>query len=164
LESPVSIERLGAENMRRSAEPSFYDAVTKVKGIVVSTQSFTLRTINSRGFNSNGNTRFNQVVDGMDTQSPGLSFPVGNMLGLPDLDIETIELLPGVSSALYGAGGTNGTLLMTSKSPFDYPGLAVQIGLGTNSQNSVWPELGFRYAKVVDKKFGIKVAGSYVNA
>src|SRR5690606_35176865 len=31
LESPVSIERLGAENLRRSAEHSFYDAVAKLK-------------------------------------------------------------------------------------------------------------------------------------
>jgi outer membrane receptor protein involved in Fe transport len=54
----------------------------------------------------------------MDNQAPGLNFSVGNFVGLTDLDIESIEILPGASSALYGPGGMNGTIILNSKVPF----------------------------------------------
>ena len=54
-------------------------------------------------------------VDGMDNQAPGLNFSVGAIIGLSELDVDNLELLSGASSALYGPGGMNGTLLMTSK-------------------------------------------------
>ncbi|WP_423147081.1 TonB-dependent receptor [Rubrolithibacter danxiaensis] len=164
LESPVSIERLGPETFRQTAAPSFYDAIFNLKGVEMSTQSLTFKSINTRGFNANGNTRFNQLVDGMDNQAPGLNFSIGNIVGLSDLDIDNIELLPGTSSALYGAGGTNGTLLMTSKSPFSYPGLTAQVRMGLTRDNAVSPDMSIRYAKVINKRLGIKIAGSYLNA
>lgn len=66
LESPVSIERMGQATLRELPVPSFYDALTNMKGVEVSAQSLTFKSVNTRGFNSNGNTRFNQYVDGMD--------------------------------------------------------------------------------------------------
>ena len=164
LESPVSIERLGAETLRRTAAPSFYDALINLKGVDVSTQSLTFRSVNTRGFNSNGNTRFNQLVDGMDNQAPGLNFSIGNIVGLSDLDVDNVELLPGASSALYGAGGTNGTLLMASKSPFDYPGLTAQVRAGINNGDNFWPDFSVRYAKIIKKRLGFKIASSYFKA
>jgi outer membrane receptor protein involved in Fe transport len=115
LESPVSVERMGQSAVKELSAPSFYDALTNMKGVEISTQSLTFKSINTRGFNSNGNNRFNQFVDGMDNQAPGLNFFGGNIIGLSDLDVDNVELLPGASSALYGAGGINGTMLMTSK-------------------------------------------------
>ena len=113
LESPVSVERMGPAALKEISAPSFYDALNNMKGVEISTQSLTFKSVNTRGFNSNGNTRFNQLVDGMDNQAPGLNFSVGNIIGISDLDLDNVELLPGASSALYGAGGINGTMLMT---------------------------------------------------
>ena len=50
----------------------------------------------------------------MDNQAPGLNFSVGTIVGLNELDVDNMELLPGASSALYGPGGMNGTLLINS--------------------------------------------------
>jgi outer membrane receptor protein involved in Fe transport len=71
----------------------------------------------------------------MDNQAPGLNFSVGNIVGITELDVDNVELLPGASSALYGAGGINGTLLMTSKDPFKYPGASFQYKTGVNHVN-----------------------------
>ncbi|HJT75054.1 MAG TPA: carboxypeptidase-like regulatory domain-containing protein, partial [Chitinophaga sp.] len=95
LESPVSIEKLNTTAIRESPTPSFYDALPSLKGVESSVQSLTFRTITTRGFNTNGNTRFNQLVDGMDNQAPGLNFSVGSVIGLTELDVESMELLPG---------------------------------------------------------------------
>lgn len=170
LESPVSIERMGHSTIKEQAAPSFYDALNNMKGVEVSTQSLTFKSINTRGFNSNGNTRFNQFVDGMDNQAPGLNFAVGNIVGINDLDVDNVELLPGASSALYGAGGINGTMLMTSKSPFDYQGPGFQFKTGINHVNDnntgiqPYNQLDVRLAKAWNNKFAVKGTFSFLQA
>src|SRR3546814_3065176 len=106
----------------------------------------------------------------MDNQSPGLNFSVGNMIGVPELDVASLELLPGAASALYGAGGINGTLLMYSKNPFDYQGMSVQLKAGLNhvgkeQRSSVGfiPDLSFRYARAMGK-FAFKINAAYIQA
>jgi len=170
LESPVSIERLSASAIKEISTPSFYDALNNMKGVESSNQSLTFRSINTRGFNSNGNTRFNQFIDGMDNQAPGLNFSVGNIVGITELDIDNVELLPGASSALYGAGGINGTLLMTSKDPFKYQGASFQYKTGLNHVNDSntgsqpFNQLDVRLAKSWNNKFGVKFAFSFLQA
>jgi outer membrane receptor protein involved in Fe transport len=122
LESPVSIERMSSSYIREVPAPSFYDAIANLKGVDVVTSSILFKTMGTRGFNGSGNVRMNQLVDGMDNQAPGLNFAVGNIVGLNELDVDNVELLPGASSALYGSGGMTGTILMTSKDPYKYQG------------------------------------------
>jgi outer membrane receptor protein involved in Fe transport len=170
LESPVSIERMGQATLRELPVPSFYDALTNMKGVEVSAQSLTFKSVNTRGFNSNGNTRFNQYVDGMDNQAPGLNFSVGNIIGLNDLDVDNVELLPGASSALYGAGGINGTMLMNSKNPFAYQGTSFQLKTGINhvnddnTGNQEYKQFDVRMAKAWNNRFAIKGTFSFLQA
>src|SRR5204862_1327401 len=77
LESPVSIERVSAANIRNAPAANFYDIVANLKGVDVTTSSLTFKTPTTRGFGASGNVRFNQLVDGMDNQAPGLNFSVG---------------------------------------------------------------------------------------
>lgn len=170
LESPVTVERLGVAQIKEAATPSFYDAIQNIKGVEMSAQSLTFRSYNTRGFNSNGNVRFNQFVDGMDNQAPGLNFSVGNIVGITDLDVESVELLPGAASALYGAGGINGTLLMTSKDPFKHQGPSFQFKTGVNHVNDnstgvqQFNQFDMRVAKAWNNKFGAKFAFSFLQA
>src|SRR5690606_27498476 len=102
LESPVTVERVSAAAIRNAPAASFYDVVGNIKGVDLTTSSLTFKTPSTRGFNGSRNLRFNQLVDGMDNQAPGLNFSVGSVIGLTELDVESMELLPGASSALYG--------------------------------------------------------------
>ena len=119
LKSPVSIEKLDILDIRNSSATNFYDAIKNLKGVDFSTQSLTFKSINTRGFSANGNTRFVQLIDGIDNQAPGLNFSVGNVVGIAALDLESAELMPGASSTLYGPYAINGVLIMNSKSSFD---------------------------------------------
>jgi outer membrane receptor protein involved in Fe transport len=170
LESPVSIEKMNTAAIRNIAAPTFYDALPALKGVETSVQSINFRGVTTRGFNTNGNTRFNQYVDGMDNQAPGLNFSVANIVGPSDLDVATVELLPGASSALYGAGGMNGTLIINSKSPFDYQGLSLRVMGGVNhvgskdqSSPGFIPDLSARYAKAFGR-FAFKLSVCYMQA
>ena len=163
LESPVTVERLNRAKLLASAAPTAYEAIGNEKGVDVHTASLTFRTITTRGFVSSGNTRLNQLVDGMDNQAPGLNFSVSSIVGLTDLDVDNIELLAGASSALYGSGGMNGTLLMTSKNPFKYEGFSFNIKQGImhvdhKQRNSApYYNWSFRWAKAFKNKFAFKI-------
>ncbi|WP_338872893.1 TonB-dependent receptor [Spirosoma sp. SC4-14] len=170
LKSPVSVERLDIRSFQSTPSASFYDAMQNIKGVDMSTQSLTFKSVNVRGFGANGNTRVVQLLDGMDNQAPGLNFSVGNIAGVSELDLESVELLPGAASALYGPNAINGLLLMTSKSPFQYQGLSAYVKGGvmnaSNRTTATTPfyDAAFRYAKAFNNRFAFKVGVSYLSA
>lgn len=170
LQSPVAIERMDIIAIRETAAPNFYDALANLKGVDMSAQSLTFRSVNTRGFAANGNTRFVQLIDGIDNQAPGLNFAVGNVVGISDLDLESVELIPGVASALYGPNAINGILLLNSKSPFDFPGLSVQVRTGVNhidgrdDDPSLYQDYSLRWAQRIGDRMAYKVNFSYLRA
>ncbi|MCL6259619.1 TonB-dependent receptor [Aquiflexum sp. TKW24L] len=170
LTSPVTVERMDIISIREAPQASFYDGLNNLKGVEMSTQSLTFKSFNTRGFNANGNVRTVQMVDGMDNQAPGLNFSVGNIAGISELDLESLELLPGAASALYGPNAINGILLLNSKNPFQYQGLSVQMKGGIMSENNrSTASTGFydfaaRYATSLSDRVAIKVNVSYLNA
>ena len=168
LESPVTVERMSSNTIRNIAAPSVYEALTNLKGVDVHTASLTFRTVTTRGFVSSGNTRLNQLVDGMDNQAPGLNFSVSSIVGLTDLDVDNIEILSGASSVLYGSGGMNGTVLVSSKNPFKYQGLSYNIKQGImhvdGKQRNAAPyyNWSFRYAKAFKNKIAFKLSAELI--
>lgn len=170
LESPVSIERVSAASIQSSPAASYYDVINNFKGVDMMASSLTFKTVTTRGFLGSGNVRFNQIVDGMDNQAPGLNFSVGSVIGISELDVDNMELLPGASSALYGPGGMNGTLLITSKSPFKYQGLSVQIKQGimhTDKQfRDVSPYFNWnvRWAEKITDRLAFKITAELIQA
>jgi len=170
LDAPISIEKMDVIAIQQTAAPTFYDAIANLKGVDFSSQSMTFKSVNMRGFAANGNLRFVQLIDGIDNQAPGLNFPVGNVVGISDLDLESAELIPGVASALYGPNAINGILLMNSKSPFEYRGLSASIKSGVNHVDqidddaSLYQDYSVRFADVINDRLAYKVNFSYLRA
>ncbi len=166
FESPVSVERFDVRDIKNTASADFYGGLENLKGVDMNTNSLTFKSINTRGFATFANNRFVQLVDGMDNSSPALNFVLGNLLGMTDLDVNSIELLPGASSALYGANAFNGILFMTSKNPFDHQGISAYIKSGMTSQDAagdhVFYDFGVRVAHAFSDKFAAKANFSYL--
>ena len=167
LLSPVSIQKIGQSYFHSSPAPTFYDALENVQGVQMITPSLGFKVINARGFANTTNVRFAQLVDGMDMQSPHIGAPIGNVLGPTDLDIDHVEIIPGVASALYGMNTINGLANFTTKNPFNSEGLSIQQKTGfnhlgdSNSSSHIYSETSLRYAKVVSSKFAFKINGSF---
>lgn len=167
LQSPVSIEKMDIKTIRETPSLTFYDALENIKGVEMVTSGLTYKQINTRGFNSTGNSRFLQLVDGVDNQTPGLGFAVGNLFGSSDLDMESAELIPGAASALYGPVAFNGVLMMRTKDPFLYQGFSAQAKVGVNHIGETYADphalydIGVRYAKAFNNKFAFKINASY---
>ncbi len=168
LKSPVTIEKMDVLAIRQSATPDFYDAMANIKGVQANSGSLNLTSLNTRGFATIANVRFVQLVDGMDTQAPLLNFPTGNLIGIGELDAESVELVPGAASALYGPNAFNGIMLMRSKNPFEYQGLSAQVKLGQTSSDAggsnALSQYSIRYAKAFNNKFAFKLNFSYMSA
>ena len=166
FESPVSVERFDIRDIKNTASADFYGGLENLKGVDMNRNSLTFKSINTRGFASFANNRFVQLVDGMDNASPALNFVLGNLLGMSDLDVNSIELLPGASSALYGANAFNGILFMTSKNPFDHQGISTYFKGGITSQDAAgdneFYDYGIRAAHAFSDKFAAKANFSYL--
>lgn len=167
MESPVTVERMDIREIKNTSSPTFYDGLENLKGVDVNTNSLTFKSVNTRGFATFANTRFMQLVDGMDNSSPALNFALGNLLGMSELDIKAVELLPGASSALYGANAFNGIMFMTSKSPFEDQGISVSLKQGIISQDAAgdnpYSDFNIRMAYAFSDKLAAKATLSYLD-
>jgi outer membrane receptor protein involved in Fe transport len=179
LRSPVTVEKLNARAIRLSPAASFFDAIEGLKGVQVITPSLGFKVINARGFTNTTNVRFAQLVDGVDNQAPHIGGPIGNVLGPSDLDIMSVEIVPGTAAALYGLNAINGLANFQTKNPFTYQGLSVRQQTGVNhvgdpnvktfgeggSSAKSYSETSVRYAKVlVPGKLAFKINGTYLRA
>ena len=166
LQSPVTIERMGLKDIKKTASPSYYDGLENLKEVQMNTSSLTFKSINTRGFATVANVRFMQLVDGMDNSSPLLNFVLGNMIGISEIDVQSVELLPGASSALYGANAFNGILFMNSKNPFTSEGINGYVKYGQTSQQAAgvnsFSDYGVRVAHKFNNYFAAKANYTYM--
>jgi len=164
--SPVSIEKLSSRMIYQSAAPSFFDALENIKGVQMLVPSVGFKVINTRGFGNTTNVRFVQMVDGMDNQAPHLGAPIANMLGPSDLDINTVEIIPGTASALYGMNAINGLANFITKDPVTTQGISLQQKTGINRIREdggarLFSETSLRWAKAINRKLAFKINGTY---
>ncbi|QHS61227.1 TonB-dependent receptor [Chitinophaga agri] len=168
LKSPVAIEKLDVKALKETPAASFYDAIGNLKGVQMTTAGLTFKVFNTRGFNVPNNFRFMQLIDGVDNQAATLGVPLGNAIGPTELDILSIEVTPGASSALYGMNALNGMSNLITKNPFQYQGLSVyqKVALnhfdGGSSSPKPITESSFRYALALNSKFAFKLNFSYM--
>ncbi|WP_333599159.1 TonB-dependent receptor [Flavobacterium sp.] len=168
IESPVTIERMNLQQIKNSTAATYYDGLENVKEVQFNMSSLSFKSINTRGFATVANTRFLQLVDGMDNSSPALNFVLGNLIGVSEIDVANVELLPGASSALYGANAFNGIMFMNSKSPFTNQGLSFYFKYGQTTQdvagtNDYW-DFGLRAAHAFSPYFAAKANFTFMKA
>jgi iron complex outermembrane receptor protein len=164
-ESPMTVERLDLIAIKETPAANFYDGLGSLKGVDVTSASMGFKIINTRGFNSTRPVRSLQIIDGVDNQAPGLNFSLGNLVGASELDVQSVDLIVGASSSMYGPGAFNGVISMTTKNPFLHPGLSVQLKVGERDLF----DGAVRYARVFKDKegrdrFAFKLNTSFMRA
>jgi len=124
-QAPLTVESMDVIAIREAPSGDFYESLGTLKGVDMTAASMGFKVINTRGFNSTSPVRSLQLIDGVDNQSPGLNFSLGNFLGASDLDVMKVDVIAGASTAYFGPGAFNGVINMTTKSPWLFPGLSV---------------------------------------
>lgn len=166
LSSPTGIEKINLTEWQMLPQADVFSGLVLSKGVQLNSGSYSFPSINTRGFADAQNWRFLHFVDGMEATSPGLGYSLGNNSGPGELDVRSIELLPGPGSALYGPNAFNGLLSITTKNPWDYPGLSASLKGGAMTQEGIssnpFLEVGVRFARPVNDKFGYKLTVGYL--
>ncbi|NOT37834.1 MAG: TonB-dependent receptor [Saprospiraceae bacterium] len=149
-ESPLTVESMDLVAIKETPAANFYAGLGSLKDVDLTTASLGFTIINTRGFNSTNPVRSLQLIDGVDNQSPGLNFSLGNFLGASELDVLKVDLIVGASSAFYGPNAFNGVINMETKSPYYHKGLSASLKIG--ERNLI--ERSFRWADAVKNKKG----------
>ncbi|MFT5922475.1 MAG: iron complex outermembrane receptor protein, partial [Flavobacteriales bacterium] len=158
-QAPLTVETMDALAIKEAPSGSFYEGLGNLKGVDMTSASLGFKIINTRGFNSTSPVRSLQLIDGVDNQSPGLNFSLGNFLGASDLDVKSVDIIAGASSAYYGPGAFNGVISMETKNPFIFPGLSMSMKVGERSLF----EHAFRWAETVPNRKGEDVFAYKLN-
>lgn len=164
-ESALSLETMSLSEIQETPSTDFYEGLSHMKGVDLTSASLGFKVVNTRGFNSTSPVRTLQIIDGVDNASPGLNFALGNFLGASELDLMKVEVVSGASSAFYGPNAFNGVISMYTKSPFKFQGFSASVKGGERFLN----EYAVRYAKAFQNKegkdkFAFKLNFSYLSA
>jgi iron complex outermembrane recepter protein len=173
--APVTVESVNTLQLQTMPTAEVFEGLSHIKGVQMTYSSMNFPQINTRGFATVANTRFVQLIDGMDCSAPLLNFPTGNIVGISEIDLESMELQPGSASAIWGPNAFNGILLMNSKNPFTSPGLTVQAKVGYSTSDAMrndksfdsgYPlfNYGFRFAHKFSEKLAAKANFSIFDA
>lgn len=159
-QNALTVETLDNIAIKETPAANFYDGLGALKDVDLTAASLGFKIINTRGFNSTSPVRSLQIIDGVDNQSPGLNFSLGNFLGASELDVNRVNLVIGASSAFYGPNAFNGVIAMETKDPFLHKGLSAMVKGGERNLF----EGGFRYAKVFNNKDNLPSWAFKINA
>lgn len=165
-ESALTVEALDNLAIKETPAANFYEALGNLKGVDLTSASIGFKIINTRGFNSTSPVRSLQLIDGVDNQAPGLNFSLGNFLGANELDITTVDIIAGASTAFYGPGAFNGVISMTTKDPFLFQGLSFsqKVGERALSETAVRYAESFRLFSDTRDDFAFKINFFYLRA
>ncbi len=163
--APLTVESMDILAIKETPADNFYDGLGSLKGVDLCAASLGFKVVNTRGFNSTSPVRSLQIIDGVDNQSPGLNFSLGNFLGASELDVVKVDLIVGASSAFYGPNAFNGVISMETKNPFYQKGLSAMIKGGERGLL----ETAMRWGDAVkngkgDEWFAYKVNFAYLRA
>ncbi len=158
-EAALTVESIDLISIEQSTASNFYESLGQLKGVDITSASLGFKIINTRGFNSSSPVRSLQLINGVDNQSPGLNFSLGNFLGVSELDIQKVNVIAGASSAYFGPNAFNGVIEMETKSPFHFKGLDISQKLADRSLL----ETAVRYAKVWSNKEDVEKLGLKLN-
>ena len=100
-QAPLTVETMDALAIKEAPTGSFYEGLGNLKGVDLTSASLGFKIVNTRGFNSTSPVRSLQLIDGVDNQSPGLNFSLGNFLGAPDFPVSNLKCPSSISPARF---------------------------------------------------------------
>ena len=161
LEVPVTVGRLSGRALAARPAIDLVSSMESMPGIDVSRSSLLVNSPSTRGFNSTKSERVIQLADYVDFVAPSLSVYSGNTSGPPRIDLESVDVIHGASSALYGPNAFNGVIIMNTRDAFTDQGLDLDVRGGTREMVDV----SGRFAEgFFDNRVAVKLVGRFMQA
>lgn len=165
FESPVTVEKFSISDIQSTPSADYFNGLANLKSVNVLEAGLVFSQISLRGFTDIYNEGLVTLVDGMNNQAPVFGFGVGNLIGVHDIDVQSVEVLPGAASALYGADAYKGIVFINSKNPFDHEGLDISYRRGQTEQDAaginMFEDFAIRMGGKLSDKLAVKATFSH---
>ena len=158
VEAPAAVTVIAPEQIEAVAASGQAPRIVESAPGVDFTQSGLYDTnFNARGFNSSLNRRILTLIDGRDPAIAFLGAQEWAAVSFPLDEMQSVELIRGPGSALYGANAFSGVLNMTTKMPKDSDGGRLLLtGGDLNTRRA-----DFRHAGGLGAEWYYRLVGGY---
>lgn len=157
LSVPAAVDVIPREEIEVKASTTPVAYVEDMPGVDAQQTGINQHNMVTRGFNNVFSGSLLVLTDNRYARVPSLRLNAYNMIPVPTLDIDRIELVLGPASALYGPNSANGVMHIITTSPIDDPGTTVSF---TGGNRNIFSG-AFREAVRFNEKAGLKVTGQY---
>jgi len=130
LDVAVSVTTIPPERIETSPARDFADLLRGVPGLNVAKVSARDVNVTSRGATGVFSQGMLAVVDGMSMNEPNNGLVMWDRFSFALDEIESIEVLHGPGSSVWGADALSGVIQVRTKSPRDQPGGSFALGAG----------------------------------
>jgi outer membrane receptor for ferrienterochelin and colicins len=160
VNAPASISVFGVKDFEQFAGSNINELASRVNGLQFIRSGVDWISFNARNFNSGGNLKVLQLVDGrLNRAALSANTPIFNMGSYTKDDIERLEIVFGPQAALYGPNALNAVFNVTTKDPRKYQGTTVAVSAGNHFQFSS----RVRHAEKINNKWAYKITGEYAS-
>jgi iron complex outermembrane receptor protein len=158
VEAPAAVSVISGEELQAaSATGQLPRALENTPGVELAQSGVFDFNVNARGFNSSLNRRILVLIDGRDPATGFLGNQEWSAIASSFDTFESMELVRGPGSALYGANAFNGVLNIRSKRPIEDLGGHVSVSGGELATGKI----DFRYAGEFGSGWSYRVSGGY---
>ena len=162
-DAPAAIELVSAKDIKREESTNLGSYLKGLKGVDFTSSGVNNYSISVRGFNSSFTSRLLTLTDGRVANIPALRVINYSTVPQSSKDIESIEVVLGPSTALYGANAHSGVVSITSKSPATSEGLDISIAGSAADERDLY-KFSSRWAHKINDKLSFKLSGMYLQA
>ncbi len=159
LDAPASVTVLDAREIESQTTTTVASVLRNVPGVDIAQTGVDRFEVVMRGFNNAFSGSAHLLTDYRRAAAPSLNVNLYSTIPASKIDLESVEVVRGPGSALYGAGVDRGVIHMITKDPFTSPGTGVALFAGEKS--TIGGE--FRHANFTNN-FGYKINGNYSQA
>jgi iron complex outermembrane receptor protein len=119
-----------SEDIRRSGATNIPDLLRMVPGVDVAQINANTWAVSVRGFNGRFSNKLLVLVDGRTVYTPNFGGTFWDVVDLPLLDIERIEVIRGPGGSIWGTNAVNGVINIITKTAAETKGTTVETGGG----------------------------------
>src|SRR3954451_18012048 len=130
VNAPASVSLISGDTLKNSGSTSYGDLFRAVPGLNVTQTSSRDINLTSRGATSTLSTGELALVDGRSIYLDFFGFVAWDFLPVNPDEIKQIEVIRGPASAIWGSYALNGVVNVITKSPREFQGTNVTMGVG----------------------------------
>jgi outer membrane receptor for ferrienterochelin and colicins len=153
LDAPATLHTVSQSEIEEIGGATWVSRLGALPGVDLNESSLADQRVSMRGFNDSFNTRVLQMVDNRISHHASSGIALGAGIPVSELDMKSLEVVIGASSALYGANAHSGVINIITKTPWDESGVRAMVAGGQRGTFNGT----VRAAGTVARNFGWKV-------